>query len=128
MCWNYDMNDNNSIDVPHYHVFIKEPPAAEEEEKERAQEKERAEEEELAEEEEEESLTEYPGRGDGDGDRDRGEVSSAEGGERATAAADAGSKMRKRESECGDCRAKREAVPEADEGGMTPRAKRSKKR
>jgi hypothetical protein len=22
--WNYDMNDNNSVDVPHYHVFVKE--------------------------------------------------------------------------------------------------------
>lgn len=31
VCWNYDMNDNNSIDVPHYHVFIKEPAVDEEE-------------------------------------------------------------------------------------------------
>ena len=27
--WNYDLNDNNSIDVPHYHVFIREPVAGE---------------------------------------------------------------------------------------------------
>ena len=25
--WNFDMNDNNSVDVPHYHVFLYEPPA-----------------------------------------------------------------------------------------------------
>ena len=25
--WNYDLNDNNSVDVPHYHVFLYEPPA-----------------------------------------------------------------------------------------------------
>ena len=24
--WNFDMNDNNSVDVPHYHVFLFEPP------------------------------------------------------------------------------------------------------
>ena len=26
--WNFDMNDNNSVDVPHYHVFLYEPPAS----------------------------------------------------------------------------------------------------
>ena len=25
--WNFDMNDNNSVDVPHYHVFLFEPPS-----------------------------------------------------------------------------------------------------
>ena len=23
--WNYDLNENNSVDVPHYHVFIESP-------------------------------------------------------------------------------------------------------
>lgn len=27
--WNYDLNENNSVDVPHYHVFIESPPGEE---------------------------------------------------------------------------------------------------
>jgi hypothetical protein len=26
--WNFDLNENNSVDVPHYHVFTYEPPLA----------------------------------------------------------------------------------------------------
>jgi len=28
--WNFDMNENNSVDVPHYHVFTYEPPEEDE--------------------------------------------------------------------------------------------------
>jgi hypothetical protein len=31
--FNYDLNDNNSIDIPHYHVFIERPADADEEER-----------------------------------------------------------------------------------------------